>query len=252
MSEAAPTAKQSTADFFEFPDLTSGHTSDSSVLLIDLENCPSQINALLHQLKHYSRVVICYAQSGAKVPLAWLEPLSQALQDQKLKIIHMRSVGKNSADFGISFFAGVLMQEMPANTAFSIVSNDTDLDHVVHLLQSQGCKAQRIGLHPAPTVAVQAQPAKPNPTQPTQAEPAQTKPATAQAQTLAGFCARMISHPNNRPSKPDSLLNALRAHFGQSDALAQNAFKELELQGGIQVDDAKLIYVNHRLAELAH
>ena len=35
------------------------------VLLIDLENCPSQINVLLKDLEQFSQVLICYAQSGA-------------------------------------------------------------------------------------------------------------------------------------------------------------------------------------------
>jgi len=41
----------------------------AKVLLIDLENCPNQINDLLSTLSDYAQVVICYAQSGAKVPL---------------------------------------------------------------------------------------------------------------------------------------------------------------------------------------
>jgi hypothetical protein len=39
------------------------------VLLIDLENCPSQINQLMDNLEKYSHVVVCYAQSGAKILL---------------------------------------------------------------------------------------------------------------------------------------------------------------------------------------
>ena len=50
----------------------------------------------------------------------------------------MTSGGKNSADFGICFFAGVLMQQLPKETHFVIISNDTDLDHVVNLLKGQG------------------------------------------------------------------------------------------------------------------
>lgn len=36
------------------------------ILLIDLENCPNQIQQLMKDLEQYSHVVVCYAQSGAK------------------------------------------------------------------------------------------------------------------------------------------------------------------------------------------
>ena len=73
------------------------------VLLIDLENCPSQINELLENLENYSQVVICYAQSGAKIPIDWILPLTKVVNDDHLKIIKMPTIGKNAADFGITF-----------------------------------------------------------------------------------------------------------------------------------------------------
>jgi hypothetical protein len=107
------------------------------VLLIDLENCPDQISQLQEKLEQFSQVVICYAQSGAKIPLDWLIPLSGTVSSNKLKIFKMTNGGKNAADFGICFFAGVLMQQLHKQTHFVIISNDTDLDHVVNLLKSQ-------------------------------------------------------------------------------------------------------------------
>ncbi len=100
------------------------------VLLIDLENCPHQINQLQKDLEHFSQVIICYAQSGAKLPLDWLMPLSTAVSANKLMVFKMTNSGKNAADFGICFFAGVLMQQLKQEAHFVIVSNDTDLDYV--------------------------------------------------------------------------------------------------------------------------
>lgn len=108
----------------------------TQVLLIDLENCPNQINKLLNDLEQFSHVVICYAQSGAKIPLDWLLPLTAMINASKLHIQKMPGTGKNAADFGISFFAGALMQQLPVQTHFVIVSEDTDLEHVVRLLNS--------------------------------------------------------------------------------------------------------------------
>jgi hypothetical protein len=115
------------------------------VLLIDLENCPNQVQQLMENLEKYSHVVVCYAQSGAKIPLDWVIPLTTTVNDDRLKIVKMPNSGKNSADFGITFWAGILMAQLPLQAHFDIVSNDTDLDHVVSLLISQQRSAQRIG-----------------------------------------------------------------------------------------------------------
>ncbi len=56
----------------------------------------------------------------------------------------MESVGKNAADFGISFFAGALLKQLPKHTHFFIVSNDNDLDHVISLIKRQGRSAVRL------------------------------------------------------------------------------------------------------------
>jgi hypothetical protein len=226
------------------------------ILLIDLENCPSQVNGLLDQLDRYASVVICYAQSGAKVPLDWLPALSQALQNQKLRIIHMHRLGKNAADFGISFFAGMLMQQMPAEAQFSIVSNDTDLDHVVHLLQDQGRQAQRIGsptkLSAAPTTTLTEPPTVSAVEPGTLATTTSTTAAAIKSTpTLGSFCARLIAHPNTRPGKPETLRNALRTHAQQSESLAGHMFQELQREGAIRVEGTKLSYVDRQLAALA-
>ncbi|WP_421203459.1 PIN domain-containing protein [Aeromonas enteropelogenes] len=118
----------------------------SKVLLIDLENCPSQINELQKNLNEYSLVVICYAHSNAKIPLDWLAPLNNTINAERLKIFKMTTNGKNAADFGINFYAGMLMQQMPSNSNFVIMSDDADLDHVVNLLRNQSRIAERIGM----------------------------------------------------------------------------------------------------------
>ena len=49
----------------------------------------------------------------------------------------MPNAGKNAADFGIAFWAGILVSQLPDDTHFDIISNDADLDFVVDLLISQ-------------------------------------------------------------------------------------------------------------------
>ena len=59
------------------------------IMLIDLENCPSQIHQLMKDLEKYSHVVVCYAQSGAKIPLDWIIPLNPIVNDNRLRIVKM-------------------------------------------------------------------------------------------------------------------------------------------------------------------
>lgn len=214
--------------------------AEPSVLLIDLENCPHQIGGLLDQLDQYTRVVICYAQSGAKIPLDWLPALSQMLTAERLQIQRMPSTGKNAADFGISFFAGVLTQQIP-DASFTIVSNDTDLDHVVQLLHSLKRKAKRSGSQMAVTTAE---------SQSAQAAAA-TTPQTTTTRTLGTFCAQMLAHSGNRPGKAESLLNTLKAHFQQSEGVAHQVFTQLEQLAIIQLDGTKIIFNETKLAEWA-
>lgn len=218
------------------------------VLMIDLENCPSQINGLLDQLGQYARVVICYAQSGAKVPLDWLPALSETLTSGRLQIVRMPSTGKNAADFGISFFAGMLAQQLP-EADFTIMSNDGDLDHVVQLLHSLKHEAKRSGHKPA-----SASPSESAASTGSALCCAPPKPASVtppEGKTLTTFCAQIKAHPHNRPNKVDSLLNALKSHFSQSDALAQHIFNQLKQIGVIEVKDTKIIFDDKKLAEWA-
>ena len=114
---ASPAITESSFDF-------EGNNTASKVLLIDLENCPNQIQHIHENLAAFTRVVICYAQSTAKIPLDWLLPLNQTINQGRLKVIQMTTKGKNSADFGIAFFAGSLMNEMPPHTEFVILSDE--------------------------------------------------------------------------------------------------------------------------------
>lgn len=119
--------------------------SIARVLLIDLENCPGKIQQLQEDLNAYTKVVICYASTGAKIPLDWLMALNETINSNRLQIYKMETVGKNSADFGICFYAGMLAQQLGRHSDFTIVSDDTDLDHLVSLLSSQSHTAKRQG-----------------------------------------------------------------------------------------------------------
>jgi hypothetical protein len=206
----------------------------NQVLLIDLENCPSQINVLLKDLEQFSQVLICYAQSGAKIPLDWLMPLTAMVNAERLKIIKMPSGGKNAADFGICFFAGVLMQQLSLNTHFVIMSEDTDLDHVIKLLRSQGRTATRINVKKEEKVAAIA------------------NAATYNSDTsVQSYCQNLLINNQNRPSTKTTLLNSLKNHCTQDMSQADAAFKQLNQAGAITVAlDEKISYNDTKIANL--
>jgi hypothetical protein len=119
-------------------------TVAARALLIDLDNCPRQIDCLPETLMEYARVIACYGGTEPKVPLSMVPLLATAIHEGRLAIIGMRKKGKNAADFGLAFWAGRLAAEMPPDTEFLILSQDTDLDHVVHMLQGANRWVERL------------------------------------------------------------------------------------------------------------
>ena len=100
----------------------------TQVLLIDLDNCPKEIGKLPQVLASFTRIVICYGSIEPKVPLGLVTALATAIHEGKLELVGMDKGGKNAADFGLAFWAGRLVSEMPKETEFTILSADTFLE----------------------------------------------------------------------------------------------------------------------------
>ncbi len=206
------------------------------VLLIDLENCPNQIEKLLNNLESFSIVIICYAQTGAKIPLDWLIPLNSAINNQQLKTIKMPNKGKNAADFGISFFAGVFMQQLPIQTHFVIISEDADLDHVVDLLKSQGRTAERINTK-KPEIILNKN--------------LETEITIDLALAIKTYCELLLTNNNNRPAKPETLKNSIRVRFKDVSFKTEEIFNVLKEKTAINIVENKIVYNDKKLKELS-
>lgn len=202
------------------------------ILMIDLENCPNQIGQLMNHLEQYEQIIICYAQSGAKVPLDWIIPLTAVINENRLKIVKMPNGGKNAADFGIAFWAGILLAQTSTGSHFDIVSNDTDLDHVVSLLSSQQCSAKRIATQKQDDPALNTH----------------THPRTS----VQAYCLHLNTHQKNRPVKKETLLNHINSKFNGSRIDAEKLFEDLCKQGAIKLVDNKISYIQKRITELAN
>lgn len=207
------------------------------VLFIDLENCPNQINQLMKHLIEYSQIVICYAQSGAKIPVDWMLPLTSIVNEGRLKLIKMPVVGKNSADFGIAFWAGNLMNQLSENTHFDIASNDTDLDYVVSLLISEKRTATRLGTTKNTATAT---------TVIKEAQKSEALTIIPLVKNTRNYCLQ-LSTRQNRPAKKSTLLNSIKSHFKADDVDENNIFDSLLKSGVISLENEKIIYNQQKI-----
>ncbi|MCI5191201.1 MAG: NYN domain-containing protein [Candidatus Electrothrix sp. AS4_5] len=206
------------------------HTEPAKILLIDLENCPNQILELQDNLEQYTKVVICYAKTGVKIPLDWLIPLSATVAEKKLHIHKMTNVGKNSADFGICFFAGALMQQYEQQAHFVIISNDTDLDHVVNLLKSQGCIAKRIGTKKI---------VKTNDNQ-----------INLKVSYVQKYCSHLVAHSKNRPATKETLLNSIKSKFKDNPEISPEILRILIKMKAVSIIDKKTFYHDDNIEKI--
>ncbi|MFM8330697.1 MAG: PIN domain-containing protein, partial [Candidatus Methylumidiphilus sp.] len=191
-----------------------------------------QIHQLMKDLQQFSQVVICYAQSGAKIPIDWIMPLTQTVNSNRLKIFKTPGIGKNAADFGITFWAGVLMQQLPQNTHFTVVSEDTDLDHVINLLKSQGRTAERINTKKEELLAVSNPSVAPSPIQ--------------------SCCVSLLKNSKNRPVKPETLLNHINSGFKDDTLTPEMLIEELIKQSAISVANGRITYNEPIITRLAN
>ena len=200
----------------------------NTVLLIDIENCPTQIKQLQSNLINFSQVFICYAQNNCpKIPLDWLNTLAIAINENRLKIIKMKTATKNSADFGICFFSGMLMERLPKETHFIIVSNDNDLDHTIELLKSEGRSAERIG----------------------SVKKKNNTLSNINNDSLTTYCKYLINIVG-KPAKKDSLMNTIHSKFKGMPNVAEHVFKELINQSIVEImEDGK---VNYNITKLSN
>lgn len=199
-----------------------------SVLLLDLENCPHHLNHLPQNLEQFDRVIICYAQRGPKVPLDWLMPLAKAIQHERLTIHKMEQTGKNAADFGICFFAGLLLHELPDNAHFVIVSNDTDLDHTVSLLRSHGRSAERVG-----------------------SQKIENGLNGDDDEAIQLYCNHLLTYSKNRPARQDTLRNSIHNKFKSDPLLVGRVYEALQREGAVSVDQGKVDYNDGVIRRLA-
>ena len=211
------------------------------ILLIDLENCQGRVDCLMDDLNQYSKVILCYAKTSARVPLDWLLSLSEMIQQGKLELVKMTQVGKDSADFGLSFLAGRLSVELPESSHFVILSDDKALDYVVQILGTYGHTALRKS-GKVPANSLDEVKIISNLETSTKKE---TK-INSEVQKAAHRCCQQLFKSLKKAAHPKSkqaLFNMIR-NFVKNDDLAKKVFQYLITSSVIMVNTNDSIVVN--------
>jgi PIN domain len=201
-------------------------TTVMRALLIDLDNCPRQIERLPETLTEYARVIACYGGTEPKVPFGMVPLLATAIHEGRLAIIGMQKKGKNAADFGLAFWAGRLAAEMPPDTEFVILSQDTDLDHVVHMLQGSKRRVERLDgkVHRTKRVATGS------------AEP---PPVETDGEVVTEYCTVYLQPARSRPVRKITLSNSIRAFCKnhKKNIKPEEILRGLVARGVVVIDD---------------
>lgn len=222
------------------------HAVPAKVLLIDLDNCPNQIEKLSLHIETFARVIVSYGGTEPKVPFSLLSLLATPIHEKRLEIVRVEQ-GKNAADFALTFHAGLLVNELPPNTEFTILSDDTDLDHAVYLLYDKGRKASRLSGKDQP-VKAEPKPRAKSITPKTKAQAPKT-PASGKSSindAVKKFSAKLQkTKSEKKPKTKKALLNQIESHFPNNKKLAKSGeaiFNALEKQGTIKLDGDTVTY----------
>ena len=216
----------------------------AQVLLIDLDNCPNQIEKLSLHIEEFARIIVSYGGAEPKVPFSLVSLLATLIHEKRLEIVPAEQ-GKNAADFALTFYAGLLVNQLPPNTEFTILSDDTDLDHVVYLLHDKGREASRLSGKEQPVKAEPKSRAK-NTTPKAKAQPQKT-PASGKSpiNEAAVELAEEIRKSKKRPKTRKALINYISSHFKGDQKLADSSeaiFKVIVKEGVIKMDSDKVKY----------
>jgi len=151
--------------------------------------------------------------------------LATAIHEGRLTIIGMQKKGKNAADFGLAFWAGRLAAEMPPDTEFLILSQDTDLDHVVHMLQGANRQVERLDGKVHRTKRLSTDPPKPQ--------------VETEDDAVTEYCTVYLQPARSRPVRKVTLSNSIRAFCKnhKKHITPEEILQGLVARGVVVIDD---------------
>ncbi|MBS7824307.1 hypothetical protein J7547_03245 [Wohlfahrtiimonas chitiniclastica] len=221
-------------------------TNYQSLLLIDIENCPSKIEELIQDFQIYQKIVICYAQTGVKIPLDWLMILKDCVAKDQLELVKMCEVGNNSADFGITFLLGRYFDQFDH---FVIYSNDKGFDVIIELVsRSENKHAERIGKQDTVAQTLAAREVEPKVININSEELLALPPFKQAEQATLAYLSRLLIN-GSWPSKVQGFYNSIRTRlrFMACDDVAQEKLAHQIIEclikaEVISVNDQQMVY----------
>jgi microcystin-dependent protein len=231
------------------------------VLLIDLDNCPTELPSTAVDFSRFDRVIACHGVSEPRVTLSTAARLASPLVDGRLEILRMKHAGRNAADFGLAFFAGRLIETEPESSTFVIISKDADLDHVVELIQALGRTAHRVATLENARNAISSRPTPPHSASASHATSAShsasashaasashsasashaasaSHSASASAEIIEismDFVSHFRTFPKSRPARRKTLLRSIANLFHISDqTTVRRVVEQLEASGHLR------------------
>lgn len=211
------------------------------VLLLDIENIPKNENQLLAYIAQYAYVYIVYAKSPTGFTLDAVIKLNQFISTGQLSIMKMPQIGKNSADFGLSYVAGQLSTRLSNKEyLFEIMSKDKALSYVADLLKMDGFSAEFIPEQPVKIIDK-----KPDCTPDRIAAPQLNFPETTKK-----YCEYLKKLKQNRPSKLQTLMNSLKAVLKLTDANIEKVLEDLKSMKVLKIQSSAVVYNESNISKV--
>lgn len=209
------------------------------VLLLDIENIPKNENQLLAYIAQYTYVYIVYAKSPTGFTLDAVIKLNQFISTGQLTIMKMPKIGKNSADFGLSYVAGKLSTRLSHKQySFEIMSKDKALSYIADLLKMDGFSAEFIPEQPVNIIDK-----KPHCTPDQIAAPQLNFP------NCKKYC-EYLEKQQNRPKKLQTLMNSLKAVLKQPDINIEQVLEDLKVMKVLQIESSAVVYNESNISKV--
>ncbi|MCK4083707.1 hypothetical protein HCY52_07750 [Acinetobacter radioresistens] len=211
------------------------------VLLLDIENIPKNENQLLAYIAQYAYVYIVYAKSPTGFTLDAVIKLNQFISTGQLTIMKMPKIGKNSADFGLSYLAGKLSTRLSHKEySFEIMSKDKALSYIADLLKMDGFSAEFIPEQPVKVIDK-----KPHCTPDRIAAPQLNFPNSAKK-----YCEYLKKQKQSRPNKLQTLMNSLKAVLKQTDINIEQVLEDLKVMKVLQIKSSAVVYNESNISKV--
>lgn len=209
------------------------------VLLLDIENIPKNENQLLAYIAQYTYVYIVYAKSPTGFTLDAVIKLNQFISTGQLTIMKMPKIGKNSADFGLSYLAGKLSTRLShKGYSFEIMSKDKALSYIADLLKMDGFSAEFIPEQPVNIIDK-----KPHCT------PDQIAALQLNLPNCKKYC-EYLEKQQNRPKKLRTLMNSLKAVLKQPDINIEQVLEDLIVMEVLQIESSAVVYNESNISKV--